>query len=96
MNEIRTYYIQHVVTARVTYQRQWCHFSAFINALPWPHAIIKCPLNVHCRIQVKVIGLAGTCLLFFKFYELRQRCTLLAYCFSHTIEVLDFRFCKCL
>lgn len=28
----------------------------FTTPLPWPHGIVKCPLNAHCRILSDVLG----------------------------------------
>ncbi len=36
------------------------HFSAIINPLPWPHGIVKCPLDAHFTIPAEVVGHVGT------------------------------------
>lgn len=42
----------------------------FTTSLPWPHGIVKCPLDMHNRILTEVVSYSGTFhLLFYEYYE---------------------------
>ncbi len=44
-----------------------CGASLFTNPLPWPHGMVKCPLDVHFRILTENVGhLSIFCIMFNK------------------------------
>lgn len=55
MNVIWKYYICHYHWL-VAYQHQLHRFTASANPLPWPHGIIRFPLDEHFRISLEIVG----------------------------------------
>ncbi len=67
-----------------------CGASLFTNPLPWPHGMVKCPLDVHFRILTENIGhLSIFCIMFNKWTYNSFLLLFFAYYFVGNFAYLD-------